>query len=170
MWSRSSSQTYYTPEEVAGFVEEENEPDEKEFVDSETGFSCYVWRNKSMGFLCGYVAVPENHPAHGLSYHKDSVEIKDLLAEPEKTIANAKIQNQINEIRVHGGLTYAGVMAGKIGHWFGFDCGHSGDYTPKLPTQVLGQKMPWGEETTYKDMDYVARECASLARQLKAIE
>lgn len=46
--------------------------------------------------------------------------------------------------------------------WLGFDCAHSGDYTPSLRWPVAKE---WG---TYKDIAYVRAEVARLAEQLAA--
>lgn len=66
--------------------------------------------------------------------------------------------------------------------WFGFDCGHGGDFIPAFLT--LGSKLrkldastkfgplyeeplPFiGETDVYRTFDYVRQECADLARQL----
>lgn len=59
-----------------------NEPDKAQWIDEATGLDCLIVRNR-MGALCGYVGVPEGHPAHRQDY--DNVD------------ADA-----------HGGLTFAG--------------------------------------------------------------
>lgn len=45
----------------------QSEPDKMQWQDEATGFACLIVRDP-MGALCGYVGVPETHPAHGLSY------------------------------------------------------------------------------------------------------
>jgi hypothetical protein len=92
---------------------------------------------------CGYVGVPPGHPLFGKEYN-------DL------------------DIECHGGLTYAGTnMVGYPveehdgWHYFGFDCAHLGDAT-KSPYY-----RSFGEHETFKDVDYCARECDSISRQLK---
>src|ERR1700742_655501 len=90
------------------------EPNRLEFENK--GFPCLINRNTNMGFLCGYVAVPPEHPWHGKHYD-------DIEAE------------------VHGGLTYSDSCQGEIYHvpkegqsdnvwWLGFDCGHAFDLIP----------------------------------------
>ena len=63
------------------------------------GFTCMVARG--MVALCGYVKVPVGHPSERLWY--DDV-----------------------PVQVHGGLTFRTRVKG--GSWFGFDCGHFGDW------------------------------------------
>jgi hypothetical protein len=70
--------------------------------------------------------------------------------------------------------------------WFGFDCAHAGDFAPEIDAvsrkvtppeewerrnKVLGLGAPtgWGDIIAYRDLAYVERECASLARQLAAL-
>lgn len=92
-----------------------NEPDRVEW--RHRGLPCLIVRNHT-GALCGYVAVPPGHPAHGAGY--DSVNVD-----------------------VHGGLTFANHCdtseRALICHtpepgepddvwWLGFDCAHYGDY------------------------------------------
>ncbi len=74
-----------------------------EWNDEATGYQCVARRGGS-GAWCGYVAVPEDHPAFGLDY-------EDPL---------------VVDIDVHGGLTYSGERG------FGFDCAHYGDLVPSL--------------------------------------
>lgn len=91
---------------------------------------------------CGYVAVPEGHPAYGLDYDAEL----------------------LREINVHGGLTYSwsgGKDAkypgpGENLWWFGFDCAHLGD-------QISGREYP-GD--VLRSQLYVKNECEDLARQL----
>lgn len=48
--------------------------------------------------------------------------------------------------------------------WFGFDCAHAGDLTPGLQHAYTA----YGPEI-YRTREYVAEQCASLARQLKEV-
>ncbi len=48
--------------------------------------------------------------------------------------------------------------------WFGFDCGHAGDVCPSYD---FGSFMR--EPGSYKDIAYVRREIAELAKQIKAL-
>ena len=125
-----------------------NEPDRKEWRDA-TGLPCLAHRHSVTGIWCGYVAVNSSHPAHGKD-HEDM------------------------DVNVHGGLTYSASCQGKICHvplpgepddvwWFGFDCGHAYDLIPRFPVHGLHR------EEVYRDLAYVEKECAKLARQLAAM-
>ena len=126
----------------------DNEPDELTWVDKATGLRCAILHNY-LGCLCGYVGVPASSRYHGMSYH--SIE---------------------NVIDVHGGLTFSGDhsdVAEYLGEkvesdlwWFGFDCAHSYDGVPAPFVRLPG--LPG---MSYKNIAYVKKECASLAKQLK---
>lgn len=132
-----------------------NEPDRKHWVDEETGFDCLIVRN-SMGALCGYVGVPNNHKFYGIDY--------DEL-----------------DLEVHGGLTYSDTcdVGGKICHshekgdvianedvwWLGFDCSHYMDYSP-----YYSYNDHRDDVKSYKDIAYVENECKKLAIQIKEAE
>lgn len=62
------------------------------------GLNCAI-ASSGIGFVNGYVQVPENHPTYKLGY------------------------DRLYDLDVHGGLTYANDRG-----WFGFDTGHYGDY------------------------------------------
>lgn len=122
------------------------------------GFDFLMHRNK-VGSWCGYVGIPEGHPAFGKDYEDIDVE-------------------------VHGGLTYANACRAPICHiadnktsiwWLGFDCSHAGDVMPsvigycksgllppslRMPSEILGMTE------TYKNVAYVKAEIDSLAKQL----
>lgn len=140
----------------------QSEPDKKQWLDEETGLPCLIHRGGSGG-LCGYVGISADHPDFQKDY--DNVDYD-----------------------VHGGLTFANFCAdvkrpdgSGICHiveegendrvwWFGFDCAHSGDYTPMMSKYRrqhpdLYRCNPW---ETYKDLTYVERQVKALARQLKA--
>jgi hypothetical protein len=131
----------------------DDEPDKVQWPDEATGLPCLIVRNQA-GALCGYVGVPPDHPLHGDEYQK--VESK---------------------FEVHGGLSFCGACEESsdpshgICHipgpgepdnvwWFGFDCAHAFDLLPAKPYVGLRHKE------IYRDLDYVRKECASLARQL----
>lgn len=154
----------------------EAEPDRKEWLDGSTGYACLAQRGPS-GAWCGYVAVPRDHPARGRSYYSDNFDIASVLQDADVR-ASAIVQQAINEIRVHGGLTFAGdrdhAEAPEDAWWFGFDCAHAGDYSPKYgrvdhPVLGLGRPTGWGGVITYRTLGYVEGEIASLADQLARI-
>jgi hypothetical protein len=122
----------------------DNEPDRVDFIHA--GFSCFILRNP-LGAWCGYVGVPNTHPAYEKSY--DDI-----------------------DVNVHGGLTYAEKCSGAICHipqagmpddvwWLGFDTAHSGDNPPSM------RIFKFNPNGTYKDMNYVINETKQLADQLK---
>lgn len=144
-----------------------NEPDKIQWVDEKTGLDCLIHRN-GMGALCGYVGVPEGHPAFAKPY--DEV-----------------------DVRVHGGPTYSDFCQpstdeshgichapyeGRPDHvwWIGFDCAHSGDLCPRSSrfNREFEKEHPqyagFHARDTYRDVAYVKAECARLAAQLSAME
>lgn len=200
-----------------------DEPDKRQWQDEATGLPCLIVRSP-VGALCGYVGVPPDHPAYGLSYdgtpdkehrvyHKALREkmrgpllaqdgsdekheaVRDAIMEtPERPEIVSGPGECITEIDVHGGLTYAAGCSGHICHvpaegepdnvwWFGFDCAHSGDLCPQmemarkgfkhlmpsLPPELEAAMEKMDMRDVYRDAAYVAAECASLAKQLKAM-
>lgn len=147
-----------------------SEPDKRQWADEATGLPCLIVRGPH-GALCGYVGVPESHPWFGLSYsHYDG-------GAPQQ--CDAYEGSPENVITVHGGLTFSDFCAdGEPEHgichrpdegepdrvwWFGFDCAHSGDYSPKYD-----REFGWAGDV-YRDQAYVEAECASLAQQLVTV-
>jgi hypothetical protein len=145
----------------------DDEPDRLEWRLPELPqYPMLITRNDYSGNLCGYVAVPPGHPAHG--------------KEPDDL-----------ELDAHGGVNYAGSCSGKICHvpqpgepddvwWFGFDCAHGFDVMPGLEARhpmlralrEEAEAAPAEPLSTdrYRDLPYVKGECEELARQLAALE
>lgn len=138
----------------------DNEPDKRQWPDAKTGLPCLAVRHPSGGHWCGYVGVAPEHTLHGKDY--DDVEVE-----------------------VHGGLTFAnhcqpgeteasGVChvpaLGEPDHvwWFGFDCAHCDDYSPrdKQHAQERGYPFLIQREQEYRTLEYVEKQCAELAEQL----
>lgn len=129
----------------------EQEPDRDQWVHA--GFACLAIRNR-LGAWCGYVGVPNGHPAYEKDY--DNVE-----PYPE----------------VHGGLTYASPCSAHICHvpepgmpddvwWLGFDTAHLGDLVPGMEALVpTSGDFPH----SYKNLAYVKAETERLADQLAAM-
>lgn len=124
----------------------DGEPDRVDFIHA--GFSCLLLRN-NVGAWCGYVGVPETHPAFGKDY--DNV-----------------------EVAVHGGLTYANKCHGHICHvpepgmpenvwWLGFDTAHCGDVSPGMLR--YGMKL-YSDTEYYKNLAYARNQTEKLAEQL----
>lgn len=142
------------------------EPDNVVFVAH--GLQYSVLRHAEMGHLCGYVALPRNHPLYGLHYDDEIV----------------------GDVSVHGGMTYSGERfeGDPNDWWFGFDCAHAGDLSPGLasigrrarssPDPAIAQmwaeldemerKASFRAWDTYCTVEYVVGQCASLAEQLQA--
>jgi hypothetical protein len=133
------------------------QPIELEWTDQESGFTCQILRMIGIsGHLCGYVAVPIDHPWYGKGYAQ-------CLETPDPCIDyrdngwcehNAEVM-----IDVYGSITYAGEL-GERGRWyFGFDCTHSGDI--ELVFSDTGPIiMP------QRTLEYVQQEVTNLAQQL----
>lgn len=129
-----------------------DEPDEMTWKDFTTGYECFVVRGP-MGHLCGYVHVPEEHPAYSLTY--------DGLGQ----------KYGLEAVSVHGGLTFSGDINGTE-HWFGFDCGHSGDLIPSMLTLRKMHKelsSAYHDSEVYRTMAYCWQECTNLAYQLSKL-
>ena len=65
-------------------------------------------------------------------------------------------------VEVHGGLTYS--SEGGYAYWFGFSTDHPGDVIPNQP------QMPLPTLASYKDMEFVAEQVLSLAKQLAVMD
>lgn len=111
------------------------------------GYRLLAVKHPRMGHWCGYVGVPDTHEYHGKDYDDVPVE-------------------------VHGGLTYASDRAPRKdpdGLWYlGFDCAHCGDLIPGIANYVGAPYTDLGD--TFKDLDFVKRECMALAAQFKSAE
>jgi hypothetical protein len=152
----------------------QDEPDKVQWIDDETGLDCLLHRGPG-GYWCGYVGVDQGHPWHGVEY-------SECASEPKCEEAWCGHSPECL-VEVHGGLTFSDSCAesddesegichvaedGRPDHvwWFGFDCGHSGDFSPKYAGLGLG--FLTGDET-YKGRMYVEGYVRSLAKQLEEI-
>lgn len=154
----------------------DSEPNEEAFVHA--GLPCAI-RRGPMGSLNGYVAVPPSHPFHGQDYDflikpppgalenrpSTSYGIIPLVCASIKTDNLEEACPLELAISVHGGLTFASGPVDwlpAINHawWFGFDCGHAGDITPR------SFKEGWCTEGVYRDIAYVREQVKGLAEQL----
>ena len=160
-----------------------NEPDHVEGC--AYGLPFYMQRNYSKAW-CGYVGVPEHHPHFGLNY---SAEVEVLNWESIKLggqspislfiAASRESENNISLDVLYdapGGLTWAANRKPSFrpdGYWwFGFDCQHYNDLSPKDVFQSFSD-YPWNifetgsaEGRTYRTADFVRRACFKLASQL----
>jgi hypothetical protein len=139
------------------------EPDKVQWIDGTTQYACLAVRNPNWGDWCGYVGVPEGHPAYGLG------------------------AGAVSELGVaaHGGLNYAAPCQEEApeghgichvpepGHpdnvwWLGFDCGHSWDIRPR-ECAIPGLPRLLSPEAEYRTLDYVQTCCEILACQLHLV-
>lgn len=122
--------------------------DEPDFMEFEhCGLKCKILRVITMGHLCGYVGIPETHKHYKKGYD-------DL--------------NRIDELQVHGGLTFSNKMNDEDGLWyFGFDAAHRFDLMPLISRRLF---RPSIESQEYRDMSYMKKECEKLAEFLAKVE
>lgn len=119
-----------------------------------SGMTCRV--KHDMGFYCGYVAVPQDHPVQGRCtdwfYDKD--------------------------IEVHGGVTWSGRFdwSDEPGEWLvGFDCCHAGDKLDRSLCvddgyrEFVDTHNRFEQFGTFWTFDMVKAETDRLAEQLAAI-
>lgn len=127
----------------------ESEPDNAEWEDKLTGYKCRIVRHGHFGHLCGYVGIPKNHTLFGAHYSDD----------------------EMADIRVHGGLTHSSKDADATDvWWFGFDCSHGGDLSPKMLVHLIGNGHTYTPDKgsdVYRTWDYVENEVRELVRQLR---
>jgi hypothetical protein len=133
-----------------------SEPDNFEFYYE--GFKCRIKRmiaNENSGrffggHLCGYVMIPKDHPLFNKDY------------------------SDIDDIDVHGGLTY-GELENEDEYWIGFDCAHSNDIVPSMMEfrkifevefQEKYKRTPTIFKGEYRTWDWVMEQTKSLADQV----
>lgn len=139
----------------------DQESDELDWMDGRTGYHCCVLRVPGSGHLCGYVQVPQGHPLHGVGYGAQITKKQPRALFDGWFLIDDDYESVGSLFDVHGGITFDGDLTDRDGHWFGFDCAHSGDLCPKYDI---------GRDGIYRDIAYVKRECASLAKQLKQLK
>lgn len=136
----------------------DSEPDKLQWPDALTGLPCLAVRG-NFGVWCGYVGVPPGHRLHG-SHEPD--------------------------VHPHGGVTFTAPCSpdhAGVCHvpdpgepddvwWIGFDCGHHMDFKPAMAAtfkeaDVPPLLLPSLLRGTYRNLEYVRRQCAALALELK---
>jgi len=128
------------------------------------GLQCIIRPGGFEGF-CGYVAVPEGHPLHGVDYGAECA----ALAEAHKlalqgpvgkrgvmTLFRGDVACPETVFNVHGSLTFSGAFRREPEldpslWWFGFDTAHAND------------------GPSVQNVEYVTEECKSLADQIAAL-
>lgn len=184
----------------------ETEPTSLDF--EADGLPCAMRRNERYGTWCGYVGIGPEHPLFGLPTNhplnlpaawfegRRALEGSSPFDLFLHILSGAKSIEDACPIslafQVHGGVNYAD---DHVPHrkpdgrwWFGFDCGHAGDYLPhksktvqkmmdemvdSMPEEVRGKMREIVDNTAartgdYRDQQYVVSECQSLAAQLIA--
>lgn len=137
----------------------------------------------------GYVAVDPGHPLHGIKYTDESpvlqARLDSLLESPIAETDRERMGVSLmlgllcgqakaradHVLRVHGGLTFSSEKPGEpypapseASWWFGFDCGHAGDFAPGLV-----KYSPHMADGVYRDQAFAEEECEFLAQQLAEI-
>lgn len=138
-----------------------------------------------MGYINGYVEVNKSSILAGSPYYFYTDDITDSNFEEIKLF-----KLDINNLYVHGGITFAEYgdknWLPTDNYWFGFDTCHSGDlpnldyvfnYLKESDDEILSKTINTtysiiynSEGYTFKDLEYVSRECESLAEQLRSIQ
>ena len=124
----------------------EGEPDNAEWVDTDTGLHGRIWRNTITHTLCGYVGVTSGE-LMGVDYN-------DLV---------------MDDHYPHGGFTYSGRDGDKSNvWWFGFDCAHSEDFLPGIYIKMRmvnhSGKDSWPPTTNYRTWEFVDAEIAKVMK------
>lgn len=152
--------------------------DEPDFYDGcAFGLPLHMRRNPAKAW-CGYVGVPNSHPFSGknssdrVACDRSNILIKDqspiaLFCEAFKEDDGCTALDIL--LDCPGGVTWANSQVpwgGLKGYWyFGFDCSHYNDLSPKDIIQEMAEGTSW-REGTYRDFDFVLRACRKLAEQL----
>jgi hypothetical protein len=176
MGARAGTVREYTTQDKSawGYGAWQDEPDKVQWIDDATDMDCLIVRGPS-GALCGYVGVLPSHPLHGKEY--------SMCTQPTPCEEVCCDHTPMHALSAHGGITYSdfcahsedesrGICHIPVGdrpdtvYWFGFDCAHYGDVTPKYDNdEKYGRSLRDG---SYKSVRYVAEEVRRLAEQLKS--
>lgn len=151
----------------------ENEPNQRAWIDEETGLRCMILRTPLTGTLCGYVRLPRGHKFTRRGNYSS-----------RRSRRYSQYGDGLMRLSVHGGITFHGrprrLTGGNVrGTWIGFDCAHYMDYMPNLDfilPPFIGRLSGNGDMAkhskaingTYRTFDYVTKEVEHLARQVRA--
>lgn len=108
---------------------------------TERNYKCEI-KDNNIGFLCGYVLIPLNHPKYNDEF--------------ESTIF------------VHGGVTWSHEQ--EDGVIIGFDCGHWGDLPDPEYVKIHPEYAIFGSDRshdTFKDEYFVRKEISRMIDQLE---
>lgn len=135
---------YYTSNAYLSIKDFWDEPDVWE--ETINGYYCCARRNHAKAW-CGYVRVPSDHPM---------------------------VPNE--NLDCHGDVTWNSDRApwmnaaDKGFHWYGFDCLHYLDLSPRDAFKEAVNHDSWKTGYLYRNLKYVQENIRSLAQQLKALE
>jgi hypothetical protein len=171
--------------------------DEERLVTFESdGLPCVMIRHD---VWCGYVGVGQDHPWFGLPYNALVKPTPDMIKNrhpndygPVDLLSHVLSGKDPTEeiqismaLRVHGGVTWTDdhVPNNKPdGYWyFGFDCGHAGDYSPLIANglreaanfmspEMIEKYRKLISKGVWRDRQYVVSECQFLAAQLVKVK
>lgn len=133
----------------------QEESDYLVWIDETSNYHCHMRRNEQ-GAWCGFVGLPRTHPL--FLYDNQSV-----------------VWDSFN---VHGGIGFTGYISKedvlftppeKV-WWVGFNCAQSEDLTPRKrpPNEIFAKRTT--KKKRYRTVDYVRKQVAKLAAQLKEVE
>lgn len=118
----------------------DSEPNEVRY--EQDGFRCLISRHPSLGSLNGYVQIPLSNSLWGKPY------------------------DEIDDIPVHGGITFSGKFNNTDDWWIGFDCAHVGDFCPYRDSLFHLHVLHLGE---YRDIEYVRFEITNMIRAINGL-
>jgi hypothetical protein len=138
-----------------------NEPDKVQWVDEATGLDCLLHRGPHGGW-CGYVGVPETHPAFAKHYDKVDADVHGGLTYSDFCQTHPSGEEHPAQGICH--VPYAG-RPHRV-WWLGFDCAHSGDLSPSYAHKYREWGITTHRNETYKNREYATSEVTRLAAQL----
>jgi hypothetical protein len=169
-----------------------DEPDEL-FYYLHDEIPCLVRRNPHIGNLCGYCAVPPQSSLHGASLDT-MIPMTKVIKEWVVSLDELGIRNVVFSkgddeqrelrclVRCHHGLTFTGYFVDwefRCGipekfenwWWFGFDCGHLGDYCPGSAAVFEQCGLDYhNKESEYRDIEFVKNNIAKMWHDIAYIE
>lgn len=131
---------------------------EKEWV-TRAGLLAQVVINHHGGFRCGYVQIPPHHVFYNNDVPTDEGYITYI----------------IDNLDVHGGVTFSGNRTGEDGYFIGFDCGHVGDAIDfeliidplvQANRRQMKEQHPDPDDYEIRSLEYCIEQCESLASQI----
>ena len=142
------------------------------------GLPFYLKRNWAKTW-CGYVGIPPTHPHFGMNY-SNTVKYtrwRELPIGGKSPISLflGSIEKEDDQVSLDilydcpGGISWANDHAAgerPDGYWyFGFDCNHYNDYSPKRAMEELVEPWDFGDRH-YRNIAYAIKGVTHLANQL----